>query len=231
VHGRAWAAHAHWLLGAAEEALTGCTSAVALARTAGSPYNLAVALAYAAITHQLRDDPAGVAEAVGELRELCDRYGFAYYREWALVLAGWLRTDGSGPVLARRGIDRLTADEALIRMPYWLSLLAGLLTREGRPAEARATLDAAVAGARAHDDVWWLPEVLRQRAEQDDDDARAVARLDKAARLAASHGNMALVDRCTHSLRARGAPAPAFAVPPAPRTSTERANAARTVPS
>ncbi|MGD0934242.1 MAG: hypothetical protein ABR922_06670 [Streptosporangiaceae bacterium] len=38
--------------------------------------------------------------------------------------------------------------------PYWLSLLADLSTRDSRTGAARATLDAALATGRVHDDVW-----------------------------------------------------------------------------
>jgi hypothetical protein len=48
VHSTAYAAHAHWLLGHDREALAGSEAAVALARAGGGPYNLAMALAYAA---------------------------------------------------------------------------------------------------------------------------------------------------------------------------------------
>ena len=34
--------------------------------------------------------------AVDELRELCERYDFAYYREWALILDGWSRAGRVG---------------------------------------------------------------------------------------------------------------------------------------
>ena len=88
VHGMAWSAHAHWLLGHSKEALSSCRKAIELARAIDHPYSLAVALAYGSITHQMRHDTRELNEAVAELRWLCDRYGFAYYREWALVLAG-----------------------------------------------------------------------------------------------------------------------------------------------
>jgi ATP/maltotriose-dependent transcriptional regulator MalT len=231
VHGRAWIAHAHWLLGDPDRALTCCTEAIALARTTGSPLTLAVALGTGAITHQLRGDLPALGDTVGELAELCDRYSFAYYGEWAPVLAGWLRRDGSGVPLARRGIDRLTADGFHFRMPYRLSLLADLLARDGRPDEARATLDAAIAASRAHDDVWWLPEVLRLRAAYDQNEGRAVARLHEAARLAASHGSAALLARCTAALRAHGAASPAFAVPLPREGDAQETNAAGTTPS
>ena len=88
-------------------------------------------------------------------------------------------------------------------MPYWFSLLADLLTWGDRPDAARATLDAAVVAARAHDDLWWLPEVMRLRAAHDDEEA-AVARLESAARLASAHGSVALLRRCERDLRALG---------------------------
>jgi hypothetical protein len=52
-------------------------------------------------------------------------------------------------------------------MPYWLSLVADVFARTQRPDEARSTLDAAIATGHAHDDVWWLPEVMRMRAAYD----------------------------------------------------------------
>ncbi len=155
---------------------------------------------------------------VDELSELCERYSFAYYREWALVLAGWSRDDGTGAALARRGVEALTADGAFARMPYWLSLCADIARREGRPDVARATLDAALAGGWARDDVWWLPEVMRMRAAYDDGD-EAVARLQDAARLAAEHGSAALLARCHDDLAARSVPVDPVRRSPGPRRS------------
>ncbi|MHA6629446.1 ATP-binding protein [Pseudonocardia sichuanensis] len=200
VHGRAWAAHAHWLLGHESAAQASSREAVALARHVGHPYSLAVALAYAAVTHQLRGDPIALRGAVGELRELCDRHGFAYYREWGLVLAGWVEADLD---LARRGVDTLESEGALARMPYWLSLLADLSARTGAAGDAVTTLDAALVAAHTHDDVWWLPEVLRMRAAYDGE-AQAVDRLHAAAGTARDHGSVALLRRCERDLAARG---------------------------
>jgi hypothetical protein len=88
-------------------------------------------------------------------------------------------------------------------MPYWLSLLADLSARDDRPGAALATLDAALVAAQAHDDLWWLPEVMRMRAAYDEEEA-AIARLRSAAELASAHGSVALLRRCEHDLRARG---------------------------
>ncbi|HEV8275567.1 MAG TPA: AAA family ATPase [Streptosporangiaceae bacterium] len=203
VHGTAWAAHAHWLLGHDDDALSACREAIRLARSIDHPYSLAVALAYGCVTHQMRNDTRELRDTVGELRELCGRYDFAYYREWALILDGWSRTDEPGIGLAQRGIDNLKSEGAFARMPYWLALLADLAARNGSPDAARAALDAAIAAAHANDDVWWLPEVMRMRAAYDDREA-ATARLRSAAELASAHGSVALLRRCEHDLRRRG---------------------------
>jgi len=203
VHSMAFAAHAHWLLGHDRAALAAGDNAIALARDGGGPYNLAVALAYAGVLHQMRGDSPALREVTGELRELCDRYDFAYYREWVLILSGWSRPGGDGTKLARQGIANLKAQNSFARMPYWLSLLAGLQARDGQPGAARASLDAALTAARAYDDEWWLPEVMRMRAAYDEEPA-ARTRLHSAARLAASHGSTALLRRCEDGLRRHG---------------------------
>jgi hypothetical protein len=199
----AWAAHAHWLLGHDDDALAARQRAIKTARAIEHPYNLAVALAYGAVTDQMRHDLPGLRGTVDELRELCDRYDFAYYREWGLILDGWSRGDEPGTGLAEQGISNLKAEGSSTRMPYWLSLLADLQTRNNRPDAGRATLDAAVAAAQARDDVWWLPEVMRMRAAHDQDQA-AIPLLRSAAQMASAHGSVALVLRCERDLAERG---------------------------
>jgi tetratricopeptide (TPR) repeat protein len=216
VHSRAWAAHAHWLLGHDSDALTSCDDAVSLAREIDHPYSLAAALAYAGITHQMRGDVPAMIAALTEAGELCDRYGFAYYREWVLVLGGWARADATGVASTQRGIDNLRAEGSLSRMPYWSSLLADLLARHGRPGDARTVLDAAIADGLARDDVWWVPEVMRMRSAHDDEHA-AVARLRSAVRMASAHGSVALLRRCETDLSR-----------PSVRSGPDRANDSRT---
>jgi DNA-binding SARP family transcriptional activator/tetratricopeptide (TPR) repeat protein len=203
VHATAWAAHAHWLTGSGDDALAASEQAISLSRAIGHPYSLAVSIAYGAITHQLRNDTAGLITAAGELTQMCAQYDFAYYREWALILDGWSRRDETGIRLAQEGIANLRSAGSLARMPYWLSLLADLYACCGRPGEARAILDAAIAAGHSRDDVWWLPEVMRMRAAHDDGPA-AIARLRSAAGLASTQGSTELARRCEHDLACRG---------------------------
>ena len=213
VHGKAFSAHAHWLLGHQDEALAACREAITLARAIDHPYSQAVALAYGSITHQMRHDLPELRNMADELRRLCERYDFAYYREWALILDGWSREGASGADLVRRGIGNLKSQGAFARMPYWLSLLADVCARDSRPGAARATLDAALAAGRVHHDVWWLPEVMRARAAYDDEQA-ALARLLSAAAMASEHGSVALLRRCERDLGRRNVRLRAPGVPP-----------------
>jgi hypothetical protein len=214
VHSTAWAAHAHWLLGQDTETLSACHRAIELARSIDHPFCLAVALAYGCITHQLRHDMSALSNSVGELRELCNRYGFAYYREWGLILDGWSHQDESGISLAQQAVSNLTMGGSFARMPYWLSLLADLQARNDRRDAARATLDDALIAAKARDDLWWLPEVMRMRAAYDEEQA-AIERLRSAAQTASAQGSVALLRRCEHDLAGRGVRLPAPGILPA----------------
>jgi hypothetical protein len=98
-------------------------------------------------------------------------------------------------------------------MPYWLSLLADLQARNNDLDAARQTLDAALIAAEAHDDLWWLPEVMRMRAAYDEEQA-AVSRLRSAAQTASAQGSVALLRRCEHDLAGRDARPPVPGVPP-----------------
>ena len=211
--GMVWGAQAHWLLGHDTEARSACHQAIKLARSIDNPFCLAVALAYSCITYQMRHDLPALKDAAGELRELCDRHGFAYYRDWGLILDGWSRTGEPGIGLAQQGIGNLNAEGSHARMPYWLSLLADLLASNDRPDAAQETLDAALAAAKARDDLWWLPEVMRMRAAYDEKHA-AISRLRSAAQLASAQGSVALLRRCEHDLAGHGVHPPAPRVPP-----------------
>ncbi len=201
VHAKGWWAHARWLLGDDAGAVATSTEAVHNARLINHPYSLAVALSYAALTLQLLGDLPRLAGVLAELTAVCDRYGFAYYRDWARVLTGWTQGGPTGIANAKLGIESLEHDGSLARMPYWLSLLAELYHHEGNTTAAQATLDAAAASASEHDDLWWLPEVLRARATLDPP-SRAARRLEQAIALAELQANVPLLNRCRADLEA-----------------------------
>jgi DNA-binding SARP family transcriptional activator/tetratricopeptide (TPR) repeat protein len=199
VHSRGFAAHAYWLLGEDDNAKDIADEAIALARRIDNPYCLAIALAYAGIFCQLSDDRAALDVVVEELTELCKSFDFGYYREWALILGGWSVGGEAGLASIRQGIDHLRAEGSFARMPYWLTLLADTTGQLGRQQESTAILDAALVAGQARDDLWWLPEVLRQRARYDSP-AQARKRLTAAVQMARDQDSVALVRRCENDL-------------------------------
>jgi hypothetical protein len=100
--------------------------------------------------------------------ELCARYGFAYYGDWASVLIGWargLQEPGEGVRIIEAALDRFDANRAQARRPYYLSLLAETYSRLNKRDQARSILDRAIAMAIERGDVWWLPAIYLQKGE------------------------------------------------------------------
>ena len=157
VHAGAWGAHALWLLGKEEEARVRAEDSVRLAESIEHPYSLAVALAYAVVTHQMRGDLAALESALAALTAVCERYELAYYGQWAVVLSGWLRGGEAGIAQTQQGIRNLEREGSFARVPYWFWLLADLHRTAGDRDAAVATLDAAESVAMQNADVWWLP--------------------------------------------------------------------------
>jgi DNA-binding SARP family transcriptional activator len=199
VHARAWSAHALWLLGRDEDALHWCDWATARAEEVEHPYSLAVALAYAAITHQLRGDVDRTLEFASRVREICDRYEFAYYRHWGLILVGWCAGGAAGADQIRDGLRRLRDEGALARQPYYLSLLAQTLLSAGQRDAAGAVLESARAAAAVHDERWWLPELYRLDARRHRG-AAAADLLRRAITLAEQQGAVVLARRAAGDL-------------------------------
>ena len=108
----------------------------------------------------------------------------------------------TGIALAQQGIANLAAENSLARMPYWLSLQGDLFAGSDRLDAARETLDSALAAAEEHDEIWWLPEIMRMRAAYDEEQA-AMSRLRSAAQMASAQGSVELRRRCEHDLSTR----------------------------
>lgn len=204
VHARAWSAHPLWLLGREAEAVHWSDWAITRATEMDHPFSLALALSYAAITHQLRGDVPRTAEFASRAREICARYDFAYYGNWGLILGGWCQggTDGAGQI--RAGLARLRDQGALARQPYYLGLLADTLLRSGQAGAAGVVLDAARAAVAVHQDRWWLPELHRLDARRRPGPA-GTELLHRAIELAGQQGSRALAARAACDLAERRA--------------------------
>ena len=201
----AWCAHPLWLLGDEEAALAHAERAIALARRFDHPFSLTLALAYAALLHQMRRDTPAVVELADAVVALCDKYGFAFYRDWAIVLLGWVRGQehpAEGVEIIESALARLDTDRAQARRPYYMSLLAETYQRAGNRDRAATLVDAAIAKALERPDVWWLPALYFQKSELDVSRQRD-ATLRTALDLARAQGSRALERRILASSMSR----------------------------
>jgi hypothetical protein len=173
--------------------------------------------------YQLRADRDSLLRAAIELPELCRRHDFAYYGEWAIVLDGWASGGELGVAQIRLGITRLRSQGAHTRMPSWLSLLAEALIGDGHEEEGCGVLDAARVTAEQRDDRWWLPEVMRLRAQLEPGPS-GLDLLHRAIDLAGEQSSRTLESRCRADLAGRSV-RPSFARP------IHVANGERTLPS
>jgi DNA-binding SARP family transcriptional activator len=164
----AWSAHTLWLLGDEHAAVAHADEGIALARRLDHKYSQALALAYAALLHQLRLDAPRVLACAEEAVSLCERYGFAYYGDWAQILIGWARgleRPAEGIEIIDAALERLDRNRAQARRPYYLSLLAETLSRLKHRERTARIVDTAIAMALERGEVFWLPALYLQKGE------------------------------------------------------------------
>jgi DNA-binding SARP family transcriptional activator len=164
----AWGSHSLWLLGQEDTAVAHAERAMALAQRLNHVYSQTLAFAYAALLHQMRLDPDRVLTYAEAAVMLCERYGFAYYGDWAHVLIGWARgreRPAEGIAVIESALDRLDRSRAQGRRPYYLSLLAETYLRLENKERAASILDGAIAMALDRNDLWWLPALYLQKSE------------------------------------------------------------------
>ena len=167
VFAHSWYAHTLWLLGDEGAALAHAEQGVALAQRLDHLYSQTLALAYAALLHQMRRDTDQVLACAEAAKTLCERYEIGYYGDWAQVLIGWARGQrqpAEGIDAIESALDRLDSQRAHARRPYYLSLLAETYSLVRRPDRASSILDAAIAMAIERSDVWWLPALYLQKS-------------------------------------------------------------------
>jgi tetratricopeptide (TPR) repeat protein len=197
VFAHAWSAHTIFLLGDEAGAIERAEEAITLARRQGHAFSEALALAYAALLHQMRLDAERLMTCADAAVALCDRYGIAYYGDWALALIGWARGQkrpADGIAILESALAKLDSHRAQARRPYYLSLLADTHARLGNRERAESIADSAIEMAIERNDVWWLPALLLQKSELESPTARE-ATLGRALALARAQHSVALEQR------------------------------------
>jgi predicted ATPase/DNA-binding winged helix-turn-helix (wHTH) protein len=162
--------NAQWLMGSPATAVWTAEATVQQALKTRHGLSLANALAVAACPVFFL---SGLYEQAGRYVEMLDdqviRHGTVIWRPIALFHRGALACAQSasaagGIALIEQAIADFRALNHLVRMPYYLCVLADALAKCGRAGDAETTIRAALDSARAQNERWCLPEVLRVQA-------------------------------------------------------------------
>lgn len=163
-----WLAHTFWHLGYPDRALQLSQTALAQAQELAHPFSQALALDYAAMLHQFRQDRAATLALAERAIAVCSEHGFAYYLAWATMLRGWATAAGSPEEKIsqiRQGLADLQATGGALRLPYYLALLAEVYAQAGQIQTSLTTLDEALAVAAKNEDCWYEAELYRLKGE------------------------------------------------------------------
>jgi class 3 adenylate cyclase/tetratricopeptide (TPR) repeat protein len=140
--------------------------AIEIAEMIDHPNSLAHGLHNVGIGHQLGADREGTFNAAHRAAALADKFGLLPWRASSLVLVGWAGATGSGVADAVRQIEaEIAGATAVGPLPqYYLGVAADVLLAAGRPADALAHLDRAIALIDQPGIGIYLPEIYRLRA-------------------------------------------------------------------
>jgi len=160
----AWAL---WLLGHPDRAATRMREAIDRARSAGYPFILANACAFAATFHACRGEPDAVREASDVATEESAEHGFETVLGAGAIHRGWLLSAGGegdeAVAQIRSGYDAYRETGAGVGAPTFLGFLAAACATCGRVEEGLAAVAEARAVADSTGSHYWDAELSRLR--------------------------------------------------------------------
>lgn len=162
-------AWAEWFMGQSQRARELSDKALALAALpTPHPHSRAFALSLAASLAQFEGDAGRALLLADEVIDLAQRHHFSYWRPWGQVVRGWaLATQGEaelGLKACQAGLAAYQATGAGLMCPYFLGLEAEALGAAGRPHDALAALDRALALSAAGSIGFYVAELRRVMA-------------------------------------------------------------------
>jgi len=160
-----WSSHTLWHIGFSDQALTKSREAVRLAEEFAHPFSLALALDYTAIFHQFRREAEPAQQRAEAAINVCKEHKFSYYLGWAMIIKGWVIAelgnceDGINEI--KQGLDILRDTGAKRSLPYYMSLLASVYVKDGRPEKGLQIISDAFEEANRIEEFWWKAELYR----------------------------------------------------------------------
>ena len=164
-----WLSRVLFLLGYPESAHTRSREALALAQELSHPHSVAYALRDACFLPQIQRDFMTVQERAEAVISLAIDQGFSYelaegriHHGWALAESGQVET---GIAEMRQGLEGYLATGSEFQMPYFLALLANILTRAGQYDEGLRLLNEALARVDRTQERWFEAELYRLKGD------------------------------------------------------------------
>jgi class 3 adenylate cyclase/predicted ATPase len=166
---RAYLAATLWSLGYPAQDLQKTHDALTLAQELRSPFNLALALANAAIHHQWRGERRLAQERAEAAMTLATEHGFSFYLATGRILRGWALVEQGQ---TKEGIAQIRQGMAISReiriqahRPYHLALLAAAQGKAGRTEEGLTTVAEALDLVNKTGARYYQAELWRLRGE------------------------------------------------------------------
>ena len=150
-----------------DEAAEAYERGLGLAETLDHPNTVAFALINLGQSRRIAGEREAVLAAARRAAQLADKFQLRMWGPSGLLLAAWATAVGSGVADAARVVDaELDKAMAAVALPqYYLGVAADILLSAGRPVDAMAHLDRAIATIDEPGVGFYLPEIYRLRGE------------------------------------------------------------------
>ena len=158
-----------WFLGYAEQARKRIHDAFSLAQELARPFDLALALSYAAALHWFRREPQAAQEQAEAAIRLSTEQGFPFWGAMGTLLRGWALAmrgqEEDGIVQIHQGLATWRAIGVVLGQPGFLAMLAEAQSAAGQAEEGLHTLAEAFALVAKTGERYYEVELYRLRGE------------------------------------------------------------------
>jgi DNA-binding winged helix-turn-helix (wHTH) protein/tetratricopeptide (TPR) repeat protein len=169
VLGLTYDAMALWVLGYPEQALEQSRRAINLAEEVAHPWDLAMALGYAAVVCVLRGDRQTALERAEATIQLATAQGVFPWIGRGMMLRGWALAEQGrereGLAQIQQGLALWQANGQELGRPFWLALLGERYAKVGQVEEGLQVIAEALAMTQTRELRVWEAEVQRLRGE------------------------------------------------------------------
>src|SRR5262245_1123851 len=158
-----------WFLGYAERACKRIHDAFSLAQEFARPFELALALSYAAALHWFRREPQAAQEQAEATIRLSTEQGFPFWAAMGTLLRGWALAmrgqEKDGIVQMHQGLATWRAIGVVVGQPGFLAMLAEAQSVAGQAEEGLHTLAEAFALVAKTGERYYEAELYRLYGE------------------------------------------------------------------